>query len=58
MIEHSTQYRNWFFPQEREDLKSLIQQKETKYQKEYQKILNKFPQADIQVASPDFIPFL
>ncbi len=49
MLEHSTQYLNWCFVNKEKELESHRQQKITKYRKIYQKVLNKNPQADIQV---------
>ncbi len=49
MLEHSTQYLNWCFVNKEKELEAHRQQKITKYRKIYQKVLNKNPQADIQV---------
>jgi len=49
MLEHATQYINWCFVSRENDLEAIKQQKITKYRKMYQKVLNKNPQAEIQV---------
>jgi len=53
MLEHSTQYINWCFVNKEKDLENLKQQKITKYRKIYQKVLNKNPQAEIQLFGID-----
>ena len=49
MLEHSTQYKNWCFSTRKAELDAIKQEKETKYRKAYQRMLNKNPQADIPV---------
>jgi hypothetical protein len=52
MLEHSTQYKHWCFANRKAELDAIKQEKESKYRKTYQKILNKNPQANIQVKNP------
>ena len=58
MLEHSTQYLNWCFVNKEKQLEEHKQQKITKYRKIYQKVLNKNPQAEIQVRFSQKILFI
>lgn len=49
MLEHSTQYKHWCFVDRPAELEAIKQHKEARYRKAYQRILNKNPQAEIQV---------
>lgn len=49
MLEQSTQYKHWCFINREAELKKIMDDKDTKYKKAYQKVQNSNPQADINV---------